>query len=103
MQNRTDNKLKSVAKKLEELIPEGNAQIVYDKLREVMRSQKEYFETYSALSVLKLTLYIYSFKKTKNYLIQLNFYRINAIYYFLLNTYLRLHFSTKNTVIFSYF
>jgi len=67
MQNRTDNKLKSVAKKLEELIPEGNAQIVYDKLREVMRSQKEYFETYSALSVLKLTLYIYSFKKTKNF------------------------------------
>jgi hypothetical protein len=67
MENRTDNKLKNVAKKLEGIIPDGSAQSVYDDLRQVMLSQKEYFETYSAFSILKLTIYIYSFKKTKNF------------------------------------
>jgi hypothetical protein len=67
MENRTDNKLKSVARKLEDIIPNGSAQTVYDNLQQVMRGQRDYFETYSAVSMLKLTLYIYSLKKTKNF------------------------------------
>ena len=67
MENRTDNKLKSVAKKLEDIIPNGSAQTVYDNLQQTMRGQRDYFETYSAASVFKLTLYIYSLKKTKNF------------------------------------
>ena len=60
-----NEKLKKLAKKLSELIPKSDTpQHVYDGLNTVMKTQKDYFQYLGPDNIVKLTLYIYSFKTT---------------------------------------
>lgn len=60
-----NEKLKKLATKISELIPKSETpQQVYDGLNTVMKSQKDYFQYLGPDNIVKLTLYIYSFKTT---------------------------------------
>jgi len=60
-----NDKLKKLASKLSELIPKSETpQQVYDGLILVMQKQSDYFKYLGPDNVVKLTLYIYSFKTT---------------------------------------
>lgn len=59
------DKLKKLATKLSELIPKSETpQQVYDGLILVMQKQSDYFKYLGPDNIVKLTLYIYSFKTT---------------------------------------
>lgn len=63
-----NEKLKKLAKKLSELIPKSDTpQHVYDGLNTVMKTQKDYFQYLGPDNIVKLTLYIYSFKTTGSF------------------------------------
>jgi hypothetical protein len=60
-----NEKLKKLATKISELIPKSETpQDVYDGLTTVMKGQRDYFNYLGPDNVVKLTLYIYSFKTT---------------------------------------
>jgi hypothetical protein len=60
-----NDKLKKLASKLSELIPKSETpQQVYDGLILVMQKQSDYFKYLGPDNIVKLTLYIYSFKTT---------------------------------------
>jgi hypothetical protein len=60
-----NDKLKKLTSKLSELIPKSETpQQVYDGLILVMQKQSDYFKYLGPDNVVKLTLYIYSFKTT---------------------------------------
>ncbi len=67
MDYKLEIKLRKLAKKLEEIVSGNTVQSVYDNLRVLMKSQSDYFERFNAISVLKLTIYIYSLKKTRGF------------------------------------
>jgi hypothetical protein len=60
-----NDKLKKLATKISELIPKSETpQQVYDGLITVMQKQSDYFKYLGPDNIVKLTLYIYSFKTT---------------------------------------
>jgi hypothetical protein len=60
-----NEKLKKLSISLSELIQDTETpQSVYDNLNEVMRKQSDYFNYLGPSNIIKLTIYIYSFKKT---------------------------------------
>jgi hypothetical protein len=60
-----NEKLKKLATKISELIPKSETpQDVYDGLTNVMKGQRDYFSYLGPDNIVKLTLYIYSFKTT---------------------------------------
>lgn len=60
-----NEKLKKLATKISELIPKSETpQQVYDGLVNVMKGQRDYFKYLGPDNIVKLTLYIYSFKTT---------------------------------------
>jgi len=75
MEYSAEKKLRSLAKKLEELIPDGSTpQNVYDSLRQVMISQRDYFRLHDTQFILRLVLYIYSLKKTGDFILGQNMF-----------------------------
>jgi len=62
-----EKKLRSLSKRLEELVNGGTPQRVYDNLQLLMQSQSDYFKTFDALFLVKLVFYIYSYKRTKDF------------------------------------
>ena len=60
-----NEKLKKLAVKLSDLIPKSNTpQEVYDGLNTVMKGQRDYFNYLGPDNIVKLTIYLYSFKTT---------------------------------------
>lgn len=63
-----NEKIKKLANKLEELIPKFNTpQEVYNNLLPVIKQTKDYFMHLGPDNVIKLVIYIYSLKNTKNF------------------------------------
>ena len=68
MEYKAEKKLRSLAKKLEGLIHGNTPKLVYDGLVDVMVSQKDYFKMHDVDFLVKLIFYIYSFKKTGDFI-----------------------------------
>lgn len=67
------DKIIKLAKKLEGLIEDdSNLQEVYDALTNIMVRQKEYFKILKPISIIKLAICIYSFKKTGEFKLAAN-------------------------------
>jgi hypothetical protein len=62
-------KIKKIAIKTEGLIKYfGTPQMTFDNLREIAKKQKEYFEYLGPDNFIKLSIYIYSLKETKDFM-----------------------------------
>jgi DnaJ-class molecular chaperone len=69
------DKIIKLATKLEGLIPESSshtAQDIYESLTSIMKKQEIYFDVLKPESVIKLTICIYSFKKTGDFKLAAN-------------------------------
>jgi hypothetical protein len=62
-----DEKIKKLAVKTEGLIDYQSPQMVFDKLGDIARKQKEYFEYLGPDNFIKLSIYIHSLKETNNF------------------------------------
>ena len=62
-----EKKLRSLSKRLEELVDGETPQSIYGNLHVLMKSQQDYFKTFDNLFIVKLVLYIYSYKKTGDF------------------------------------
>ena len=63
-----DEKIKKIAIKTEGLVKYfGTPQMTFDNLREIAKKQKEYFEYLGPDNFIKLSIYIYSLKETKDF------------------------------------
>jgi len=64
-----NDKLKRLARNISELVRNDTEtlQSTYDNLRTVMSNQKDYFSHFPAENILKLTFYVWSYKKTGDF------------------------------------
>jgi len=67
MEIKYEKKLRSLAKKLEEIVDGGTPQLIYDNLVPLMKSQSEYFKMHDKDFLVNLVFYIFSYKKTGNF------------------------------------
>jgi hypothetical protein len=70
MEDKKEIKLRSLAKKLEGLMPhDSTPQDIYSSLVGLIKSQPEYFKLFDVKFLISLVFYIYSFKKTGDFIL----------------------------------
>lgn len=62
-----EEKLKNISKKISDLVSVTDLQSIYDKIIMLSKKQKEYFQIFSGVDIIKLSIYVFSYKKSKKF------------------------------------